>query len=356
MNRKTALFAAILALLLFLCTGAAADAQRATALITGGNADRVHLRARPSKQSDSLGLYFEGTPVAYSGSLEDAWVSVRIGSEEGYMMSAFLSDSLPEASSLRSMTVGVVRAASPVSLHTAPASGSQALLQLPEGTQVVILGETDTHWYYASVNGLAGYVRADSVSLAPIPRVRGQITPNVLAVLTGEEAFWHADAAEYMTLREVGERCFGGSNVTFPHFAIADVDQDANDELILTLSVDEDPYYGYLVLKSADGTVWGNEIFYRAMLSLRADGTFSFSSGAADNGFGYLRSAVDQRQIAALAESVSSDETITYWLNGQQVSEALYREADKAQEQKPEVIWYDLTAENLSVLRKIIAD
>lgn len=356
MKRKTARLAAVLALLLSLCSGASADPQRATAMIAGGNADRVHLRARPSKQSDSLGLYFEGTPVEYAGSLEDAWVPVRIGSEQGYMMSDFLADSLSEVYLLHSTTTGVVQAGSRVNLFAAPSTGSQALLQLPEGAQVVLLGETNTHWYYVSVNGLAGYVQANHVNREPLPLVRGQITPDVLAVLSGEDAFWHAGAEESMTLRDVGERCFGGSKVTFPRFAIADVDQDANDEIVLTLSVDENPYYGYLVLKSMNGTVWGHEVFYRAMLSLRADGTFSFSSGVADNGFGYLRSAVDQHQIAALAESGSSGETITYWLNGQQVSEALYRLAEKGQEQKPEVIWYDLTEENLRSLMQGFAN
>lgn len=159
-----------------------------------------------------------------------------------------------------------------------------------------------------------------------------------------------------MYIYDVGDRCFSGMNISYPRFAIADVDQDTNDEIILAMTVDVDEYYGYLVLKSADSTVWGYEVFYRAMLSPKFDGTFSFSSGAADNGFGYMKPDGDQSRLIRLAESVSSDEDIEYFLNGKEVSEILYRAAVKGQDLKTDVIWYDLTNENLSAVLKVITD
>ena len=92
------------------------------------------------------------------------------------------------------------------------------------------------------------------------------------------------------------------------------------------------------------------------MLSLKADGTFSFSSGALDTGFGYTSLEGDQIHHISLAESVSSYGNIEYFLNGKKVSERLYRDADKGQDQKPDVIWYDLTNENLSSVIKVITD
>lgn len=338
-----------------ICFDAFADNQ-ATAIITGGNADRVHLRAQPSQGAESLGLYFAGTPVKYTGNLNETWVSVQIGSEHGYMMSAFLSNKLEETYSLNTMRMGIVHTDSWVNLRTKPSTNSQALMQMLDGDQVVIMGETSSHWYYVTRDGLAGYVKADYVVCETLSWTRAPITSDVIKVIAGEQAFWHTGTGEYMYIHDVGDRSFGGANVSFPRFAIADVDQDAKDEIILAMTVDADEYYGYLVLKSADSTVWGYEVFYRAMLSLKADGTFSFSSGALDTGFGYTSLEGDQIHHISLAESVSSYGNIEYFLNGKKVSERLYRDADKGQDQKPDVIWYDLANENLSSVLKVITD
>ena len=319
-----------------------------TAFIVGGNADRVHLRSRPSQVSDSLGLYFEGTPVTCYGSLRETWVPVQIGHEQGYMMSAFLSNQIEETYPLNETRRGIVRTDSWVNLTSEPSAESQALVQLQEGTQLLIMGETSSHWYYASYNGLAGYVSAEHVELQSTPHVRDHITSNVIDVLTGHNIFWHTGVQEGMYLSMVGDRCFeSDGTVSFPRFTIADVDQDGNDEIVLAMTVGKNEYYGYLVLKNADDTVWGYEVYYRAMLSLKADGTFSFSSGALDNGFGYKIPEGDRFHSVGLAESVSSYDNIEYFLNGKKVSESVYRDAIKGQMQKPDAIWYDLTNENL---------
>ena len=332
------------------------DNQRGTAIITGGNADRVHLRAKLSQEAESLGLYFAGTPVKYTGNLNETWVSVQIGSEYGYMMSAFLSNKLAETYPFNAMRMGIVHTNSWVNLRAEPSTNSEVLMQMLDGESVVIMGETSSHWYYVTCNSLAGYVKADYIEYESLSWTRDPITSDVIEVIAGEKAFWHTGAGEYIYIQDVGDRYFGGKNVSFPHFAIADVDQDTNDEIILAMTVGGDEYYGYLVLKSMDSTVWGYEVFYRAMLSLKADGTFSFSSGALDTGFGYTLLDGDQIHHISLAESVSSYGNIEYFLNGKEISETLYRAAVKGQDQKPDVIWYDLTNENLSSMLKLITD
>ena len=356
MKKRLIAFCALLVFVISIGVEALADNQQGTAIITGGNADRVHLRAQPSQGAESLGLYFAGTPVKYTGSLNEAWVSVQIGSEHGYMMSAFLSDRLAETYPLRTMRMGTVHTDSWVNLRTEPSTNGEVLIHMLDRDQVVIMGETSSHWYYVTRDGLAGYVKADYVKYESLPGARSPITSDVIKVIAGEQAFWHTDTGEYMYIHDVGDRCFGGANVLFPRFAIADVDQDAKDEIILARTVGGDEYYGYLVLKNADSTVWGYEVFYRAMLSQKADGTFSFSSGALDTGFGYKKPEGDRFHSVGLAESVSSYGNIEYFLNGKKVSERLYRDADKGQDQKPDVIWYDLTNENLSSVIKVITD
>lgn len=133
-NRCLALFVLLFFLLLSVTSGATADNEHFTAFIVGGNADRVHLRSRPSQASDSLGLYFEGTPVTCYGSLREMWVPVQIGHEQGYMMSAFLSDQIEETYPLNETRRGIVRTDSWVNLRSEPSAESQALVQLQEGT------------------------------------------------------------------------------------------------------------------------------------------------------------------------------------------------------------------------------
>lgn len=270
------------------------------------------------------------------------------------MMSDFLSDKLEAIYPLNEMKSGTVHTSSWVNLRTSPSTQSKAVMQLQDGNQVQILGETNTHWYYVSYNGFAGYVKAEYIKRASQPWKRDHITPNVIEVLTGENSFWHTGVGNGMYIYHVGEQCFDRLNVTFPRFAIADVDQDTNDEIILAMNVGNDEYYGYLVLKSADSTVWGYEMYYRAMLSLKVDGTFSFSSGAADNGFGYLNPEGDLIYLIKLAESVSAEENVSYYLNGEKVTERQYRDAVAVQDRKPDVIWYDLTNENLSSVMEAI--
>ena len=95
-------------------------------------------------------------------------------------------------------------------------------------------------------------------------------------------------------------------------------------------------------------------MYYRSMLSLKADGTFSFSSGAADNGFGYLNPEGDLIFLVKLAESVSSEENVSFFLNGEKVSESQYRDAVAMQDRKPDAIWYDLSDENVLSVMNVI--
>lgn len=65
---------------------------------TGSTNEKLHLRAEPSKSSESLGLYYPGA-VVYA-LIEDSptrgWTHVRIGEDVGYMLTAQLS--APDAS------------------------------------------------------------------------------------------------------------------------------------------------------------------------------------------------------------------------------------------------------------------
>lgn len=52
--------------------------------------DRLHLRARPDKGSESLGKYYNGTPVEVLEKGKE-WTRVRVGQTTGYMMTDYLA-------------------------------------------------------------------------------------------------------------------------------------------------------------------------------------------------------------------------------------------------------------------------
>ena len=79
-----------LCLALCLWGAVAAAAGYGTAVIDAGNSTKVHLRAEATTKSDSLGLYFTGTPVECKTDPEKTWVKVGLGTQEGYMMSRYL--------------------------------------------------------------------------------------------------------------------------------------------------------------------------------------------------------------------------------------------------------------------------
>ena len=88
MGRKN-IIAALAALWLLAWASLALAAGEA--YVSGGSADRVHLRAECSTQGASMGLYFTGAPVYITGDAGNGWSAVVIGTQNGYMMTRYLS-------------------------------------------------------------------------------------------------------------------------------------------------------------------------------------------------------------------------------------------------------------------------
>ena len=63
MKHRSFLILCFLGMCMPIILGMAEPAQNVPAVIDGENADRVHLRAGPSVQSKSLGIYFTGTEL-----------------------------------------------------------------------------------------------------------------------------------------------------------------------------------------------------------------------------------------------------------------------------------------------------
>ena len=351
-------------LILFLCLMgtlfsagfAFAEQSEGIAWIDAGTSDRVHLRSAPSQEAKSLGLYFSGVAVDYHSDLTQEWVKVTIGKESGYMMSRYLYSGPHPENVPYAKHIGVVQAKDWVNLREAPTTNSQQLNKLYGGEELTIYGETADHWYLVFADGYKGYVHSDYVTMTgevrePIRYFQGRVDTtsslpaNLQAVLYENKRFYHAQAKMYLSLSEIGEKLFEGESVTFPRYAYVDVDNSGEKELVLEQCVNGDHYYGYLVLQRADSIVWGYEFVYRSMFELKEDGTFSFSSGAADSGFGYAHFG-GSASIVPLANSQSAGETILYFKGDESISEPSFHALLVEQNAKKDAEWFPLGGVN----------
>ena len=87
-------------------------------------------------------------------------------------------------------------------------------------------------------------------------------------------------------------------------------------------------------------------------MDLKQDGTFSFSSGAADSGFGSISFTDKSYKIDEISYSESSYDannelTVSYFVNGQAATEAEFLSAVEKQDGKESILWYDFNDENI---------
>ena len=155
--------------LLCMCMPAAGSmaepAQNLPATIDGGDADRVHLRAKPSIQSESLGLYYTGTALSCESDPTQEWTKVVIGAQEGYVKSEYLRWGDDSKNVQSQQPQGTIKANGWVNMRSAPSKEAQIKTKLYEGDAVSILGETDSLWYLVATPQAIGYVWSNHIQL-----------------------------------------------------------------------------------------------------------------------------------------------------------------------------------------------
>ncbi len=334
-----------------LCVPALAASSRPTAYVDGGTVDQVHLRQQPASDARSLGLYFTGTEVECWSDPSETWVHVSIGAEDGYMMSKYLS--LEEVPSRQPK--GTAHTESWLNLRKLPTKDSQRLGTLHEGDKVTVLGETAYSWYYINANGVYGYVYEQYLELnnaaggtveqplvgEELPLLRAALESRATMRLNGEGVL----------LAQFVERADG--QVTLPRLTVLDLDGDGQMEAVVKKyrRGAENTELGSLVLDVQHGVVYAYDLPLRTFNELRADGTFTYSSGAADNGVARLKAEEDSSTYQILAESrTDSAGGISYTVDGLTVTGTEYSTALDRQAQKPEAVWYEWNETNLNLL------
>ena len=194
-----------------------------------------------------------------------------------------------------------------------------------------------------------------SVTKNPSPTSGGKIESPVLeaykAVLQNKSEFMSIDNKrnlylnDFLSNKEIYDTAFKATR-----FTVLDMDGDKVPEVVLELSVGDSPEF-YEVLHYYNGIVRGYLIVYRGLEGLKADGTFRFSSGAADSGCGKMKFLSDAAKTDALgySQSLQGDPnlSIAYYVDSKSVTKSAFDSFMNQQSAKKNATWYGFSQKNI---------
>lgn len=353
MKRVISLFLCLLCLMMYTSYGIAeTGAFSGLATIDAGSASKVHLRAEPSTAAASRGLYYTGTDLFYESDPTQEWTKVVIGSQDGYIKSEYLRWG-EEANRVQpQQPTGVTHTNSSVNIRSTPSKQGEQVGRLYDGDAVTILGETDTHWYYTVNGDVTGYVMTQYVNMSSDTNASDVIIKDGTQNRNTLDLYKRV-VNNHLEFFSVSDNCnkylgqliggFGGQPVMFTQFAVVDLDADNTVEAVVKLTVNGNDY-GYEILDNRDGVVYGYDMVYRGFRDLKADGTFSYASGASDAGFGSLILGQSEYSVKPIAYCESTDDgSVNYYHMGSTIAVDAYIRLVDTQDKKKNVTWYDFT-------------
>lgn len=173
--------------------------------------------------------------------------------------------------------------------------------------------------------------------------------PAIAAVLNGGSEVYVPSDKTNKTLQDALNHEFT-EGAGYDSFAVLDVDGDGKLDVVLNVTVNGEAL-GYLVLTSADEVICAYGFYYRAMIGLKEDGSFSFSSSAAESGVAtFYKDENRDAQYNVLAESkLDENGNVVYFVNGEAADEDAFTAVSNAQNEKADVSFVPATAENLAL-------
>lgn len=191
--------------------------------------------------------------------------------------------------------------------------------------------------------------------LSPTPSEKSPLS-TYQSVLQNKISFYSIDTQKDMNITQLNQAVSEDSSVkvTVTKFAVVDLENDDIPEVILWLSVNNNDF-GFEILHYLDGVVYGYTLSYRSFMDLKEDGTFSFSSGAADYGFGMVELTENGYTINKISYSEPSYDSndiqvVSYYVNHESATRDAFLLAMNTQNDKTGATWYDFTDSNMETL------
>ena len=129
----------------------AAPATETKTVYTTGD---LHVRAKPTKNSEKLGVLKKGTAVETTG-LKNGWYTIKYNGKTGYISAKYTTETKPEAKP----TTKTVYTTGDLYVRAKPTKNSEKLGVLKKGTAVETTG-TKNGWYKITYKGKTGYISA----------------------------------------------------------------------------------------------------------------------------------------------------------------------------------------------------
>lgn len=179
-------------------------------------------------------------------------------------------------------------------------------------------------------------------------------TDIIKEVMRGEKDFFETGIGQNLNIKDLWKVVSSDSTVKaeVEKFTVIDLDGDGIDEVVLWIKANGIDY-GCEILRYDGEDVYGYLMWYRAFNGLKEDGTFSFSGGAADSGFGKLKfegKTCNTEKISYSESDYDSDDeiTVSFFVNGEDTSKELFEMEIQKQDEKKDAVWYDFTDENIA--------
>lgn len=200
-------------------------------------------------------------------------------------------------------------------------------------------------------------------SPSPSPTVSAELPPENLAdtlldpwmreVLDGERQFISA----YSQYNQGDGRTYGihdlrsfyhefpGAVVEVGRVAILDLDRDGINELVIWPEDANEYLYsvvGYAILRRQGDEIYGYNPSYRTFGNLKSDGTFHWSSSAAENGAATLTFGPGEiiSHDTTYRKPVENGIDLLYFVDGQKATQEEYAAAESWEVLKPDVAWF----------------
>ncbi len=176
------------------------------------------------------------------------------------------------------------------------------------------------------------------------------------AVLQGDMEFVSVNTGKSLDITRLKEEITSEDLlVVAPKFTVVDLDRDQVPEVVLCLAMGNgsNDYVGFEILRYQDGAVYGYALWYRAFMQLKTDGTFSFSGGAGDYGFGTIAFTETAYTIDKITYCESTNPNSSYFVNHERAVRDEFLSAFDRFEKAEEAPWYELTPENIAAILSV---